>query len=275
MRVVWNVSGFAHEQPDEATWTALAGAADELDPAGAALAPPFMRILTLDSAGERDRVLARLGEVRGAVLHVAPSTRLDEADLVSADYVAVWADEERLMVLEPDSALLPTGPCPRCGAADAFDLRQVADLSLADDAVEGDTSDLPGGGLAVSARVYEALASLPGSRLGTRPLRVGPEGRESQRWFQVLAERAALTPCPEHTVIEGDPFCPACGTAYGTVLGAFTVPSQDLAGVDVVARHPSLRTMLHLSRRADDALRAAGVADLTRADLIELCAHPG
>ncbi len=275
MNVVWTISCFAHEQPDAGVWSALAREVDRWPQARGDVPPPsFMRIFAVGTVHERDLIVARLREVSGAVVNLGPSTRLDEADFASAEYVAVWPAEERLVVNDPEEALASSGPCPACGMEDAFDVSQRRGFRVTDDACAGDVSGLPAGGLAVSSRVLEVLEAVGASGFTTRDVLVGPGPTVSTRWFQLVAERSVLVPCPVHTQIEGEPFCATCGAAHGTVVGYFWARPPIVAGLDVFARHPSLRTMLHLSRRVADALDAAGVTDLTCSDVVRVCDHP-
>ena len=275
MNVVWTISCFAHEQPDAGVWSALTREVDQWPQARGDVPPPsFMRIFTVGTPHERDLIVTRLREVSGAVVNLGPSTRLDEADFASAEYVAAWPAAERLVVVDPGEALVSSGPCPACGMEDAFDVSQQRGFRVTDDAHDGDVSGLPAGGLAVSSRVLDVLRAVGASGYATRDVLVGPGATVSTRWFQLVAERSVLVPCPVHTQIEGELFCATCGAAHGTVVGYFWAPPSIVAGLDVFARHPSLRTMLHLSRRLADALDAAGVTGLTCSDVVRVCDHP-
>lgn len=274
MNVVWNVSCFAHEQPDPDVWAALARVVDGYGAGPGGQAPPFMRVVTVDTPDQRDTLLARLRAVPDAVVRVGPSTRLSATDLSTAEFVAAWPAEERLTVMGVEETLAASGPCPTCGLTDSLDVVQQRPFTVVDDAVDGDVSALPAGGWAVSSRALGVLESVGATGFTTVDILVGPGSRRSARWFQLLAGRAVLAPCPVHTEVEGGPFCPTCGAAGGTVVGFFWVPPA-VADCDVFARHPSLRTMLHLSRRVADALAGRGATDVTFTDVARVCRHPG
>lgn len=263
MKIAWRFSLFAHEQPTPEVWDRVLAITDGT---GLDTGVPVMRLGTVATEAERDELAGRLQEA-GAVLTVGPETVYDAADIAAGEYVGVFPAEVRLEVTEP-GVVVTTGPCPECGLVDEFDVDQPAPFTIADDAADGDLSALPGGGLAVSARVVGVLQDLGATGWSTRPLLVA--GQPSRRWLQVVADRVALVPC-EHTDVVGEPFCRRCGRARGEVAGWLWWDPAVLGGDDVVARHPGGRAMLYLSRRVREALTAAGVHDLVTSDVLRPC----
>ena len=83
------------------------------------------------------------------------------------------------------------------------------------------------------------------------------------------ARTAVLTPCPRHTRIEGDPFCPACGTAHGSLDGFFWMPRSLVDDAEVVSRHPHGAAMLFFSPRAYALL--AEVPGVRGGDPVRVC----
>jgi hypothetical protein len=264
MQVVWRLSAFAHEQPDPLTWDALAAITGRFD-----TGVPWMRLGVVDTAEERDELAARLATVPGAVFTLAQDASYDASDLATADYVAVFPREERLRVAQPD-ALVATGPCPGCGLEDSFDVTQRGPFVITRGDTDGDTSALPGGGMAVSTLFVGVLSDVAATGWSTEDIVDGESGRASETWSQLVANRAVLVPC-EHTEVDGNGFCAHCGRALGTSSGVVRVSCADLAEEDVVARHPGRRAMFYLSRRVLDALAAAGVGDLILGDPLSVC----
>jgi hypothetical protein len=273
--VVWVVSLHAHEQPSPEVWEQLVdvvGAWDERELADLDTSLPFMRVAVVEDATTRDRLVEQLRGVAGAVVHVDPSNRLTSSDFAEADYVGVFAAPSDVdVVTNANEVLDAVGPCPACGLQDAFDVRQLGSFTLAEQPEDVDALNLPGGGLAVSQRVLDRWAAARVTGFTTVDLIDEQSGATSARWRQLVASKAVLVPCAEHTVVHGDPFCLVCGRAQGHVEGALWVRADQVEGLDVVARHAGRRAMFSLSRRARDAL--AGCEGIEPADVFLVCRH--
>jgi hypothetical protein len=273
--VVWVVSLHAHEQPRPEVWEQLVdvvGAWDDREAATFDTSLPFMRVAVVDDAKTRDRLVGQLRDVTGAVVHVDPSTRLTMSDFAEADYVGVFAAPTDVDVVTNSNEVVETvGPCPACGLQDAFDVRQHGSFALAEQPEDIDALNLPGGGLAVSRRVLDRWAAARVTGFTTVDLIDEKARAISAGWRQLVASKAVLVPCPEHTVVHGDSFCPVCGRAQGRVEGALWVRADQVEGLDVVARHAGRRAMFYLSRRASDAL--VGCNGIDRADAFFVCGH--
>jgi hypothetical protein len=98
-------------------------------------------------------------------------------------------------------------------------------------------------------------------------------GDRTERAFQLCSDLAVVDPCPDHTRVLGDPFCPVCGTAYGIVEGCIWVPRRHVADRDVVARHRSGDALLAFSRCLHQSLVEAGNKGLSPSGLFMLCEH--
>lgn len=294
MKRTWTLMLLQNEQPDPAVWDELKRLADawsaERGPAFDA-SLDFMRIALFDEASKPalDELVARLDELkrtRGAAYRTAWRTVLEDEDYAKADFLGLLgADLDVELVTNEEAALAPGEPCPRCGAQDtaqtapfAIDER-VLDHGTLDGRPPGrggwDVVNLPNGHALVSSRVVSLLEE-NGVR-GYQLLEVtdAATGRPSARAKQLLAVRAVLEPCMEHSRVEGDPFCPVCGTAYGVLDGYFRVRSDRVDGVDVVSRHRGRGAMLYVARRVFDLLRGAGLNGLVRNDALFVCRHDG
>jgi hypothetical protein len=275
MRVKWLVSVFAHEQTRPDVWTAVVRATDAWNADSRTgrfdTAQPFLRTAVLEDPAARNRLVDSLEDL-GAVVHADPISDLEESDLAQADFIGVFARASDLdVVTNAEQVLTPTGPCPECGLEDSFDVRRLAPFVI--DAPPHDVHwlNLPDGGLAVSASVLRAWAAAGVDGFDTEPLLDAESGEPSPGWRQLVARTVVLVPCTEHTVVDGAPFCPACGRAHGFVEGAVRVRSDHVEGVDVLSRHPGGVAMLYLSRRAYDP--SADTDALDASDVLLRCAH--
>lgn len=273
MQVLWVVSLYVHEQRAPRVWDQLCAAADHWDGGGHFDAgQPFMRTAVLPSLARAEDAVAQLRAIDGSVVHLDRSQRLGADDYARADLVAVFAaPQEQDVVLDADRVLTPTGPCPACGLQDSFDVAQSGPLTVDVAALVGDAANLPGGGLAVSGRVVDVLVRLGARGWRAEELRDPGTGGPAAGWAQLVSDMVVLLPCPRHTRVLGAGFCPACGRAHGIVEGYTWVPRSLVDRRDVVARHPGGRAMLHLSRRAVDALSQGGVSGLIPADVLMAC----
>jgi hypothetical protein len=275
VNVVWVVSLHAHEQPSAAVWERLVGATaawNDDESATFDTSLPFMRVAVVDDAPTRDRLVGQLRDVAGAVVHVDPSNRLEPSDFAEADYVGVFAAPSDVdVVTNANDVLESAGPCPACGLQDAFDVRQNGSFVLRKQPDDADVLNLPGGGLAVSQRVLDVLAHVGATGFTSIDLLDGPSGETSTQWRQLVASTAVLVPCPEHTIVHGDPCCRVCGRALGQVEGRVWIRAEKVAGLDVVARHRGRRAMLHVSRRVHDSL--SGCVGIQASEVFFTCRH--
>ncbi len=273
MQVQWVVSMYVHEQRTPQDWDRVCAVADRWDSGGQVDASlPFLRTAVLADRDRAQALVAALRQVEGAVVHLDRSQRLEPEDFAAADLAAVFgAPQAADVVSNAHEVLAPTGPCPRCGLQDAFDVVQTGPLALRSDEVVGDMVNLPGGGLAVSQRVLDALSGIGGTGWRLHPLLDAGSGDVLAGWGQLVADRVVLLPCARHTTLLGAPWCPTCGRAHGTVEGLTWFPRTRAGGVDVLSRHPGGHAMLHLSRRAVDAVAEAGAQGMVPADLVMLC----
>jgi hypothetical protein len=275
VNVVWVVALYAHEQPSPAVWDELVDAAstwNDQQPAAFDTSQPFMRVAVVGDPQTRDRLLEQLRTVGRAVVHVDPSNRLEPSDFAEADFVAVFAAPSDVdAVTNANDVLESTGPCPSCGLQDAFDVRQTGPFRRGEQPDDVDARNLPGGGLAVSRQVLDVLARVGATGFTSVDLVDERSGETSTTWRQLVASTAVLVPCPEHTVVDGDPFCPVCGRARGQVEGRVWIRAEQVAGLDVVARHGGRRAMLQVSRRVHDAL--SGCDGIQALDVFFICRH--
>jgi hypothetical protein len=299
MKRSWTITLLKHEQPDAGVWAELVRLTGAWNRGGTRKFEPvmdFMWHINFDAASraELDTLLAQLETLkreRGAAFHLASRNTLEEEDYAAADFIEILGTDlgspDRPFVRNQEAAFAPGAPCPVCGAQDAFDVEQreplAIDLSLLESGTAADGTPAPAGGWdlvnvvngdkIVSARVVSLLEAEGVRGYALRAVMDGSTGRPTERAFQIAAERAVLTPCPEHSRVEGEPFCPACGTAYGALDGYFWVRSDQVDGVEVVSRHPRKGAMLYVSRRVYERLRDAGMNGLQRNDVLRVCAH--
>lgn len=260
MQVVWRFSAFAHEQPDPGVWARIAALTQRLDTGVATI-----RLGVIGSAQDRDALASELGQVPGAVFTFAPDTRYDDGDRSTADYVGVFPRQERLRVTNAE-VLVGAGPCPSCALEDTFDASQTGPFAIALPVPTGDTSALPGGGMAVSSRFVDVLLDIAATGGTVTEIRLG-DGVVAP-WSQLVADHGVLVPSAR-THVDGDGFCPLCGRALGNVHGQLWI---EPVGVDIFSRHPGRRAMLCFSRRLLDALDASGIDDLELGDPLRVVA---
>jgi hypothetical protein len=299
MRRSWTVSLFRHQQPDGAAWRALERLVTAWNKGRERGAPRFEPVQDFmwhatfgaDARPQLDRLLGQLSELAArtdAVHHLAWRDRVEEDDFAAADFIEILGVDPMLtppFLVNAETALLPGPPCPRCGSQDALDGVQTEPFRIDErrlhdrgpDVPPGaggwDAVNLPNGHLVVSRRFAAVLADnhVRGYRL--HEVIDAATGRSSERMVHLTAERAVLTPCPEHSRIDGDPFCPECGTAFGTLDGYFWARADLVGDDEVLSRHPGRGAMLHVSRRVHDALREAGLNGVRRNNVLMLCHH--
>lgn len=236
------------------------------------------------TAADADALAAAVAEVGAEPLR-ATRTHGDDADLAVADLVGLLGVDLALdppLVLNEADAYPPGPPCPGCGAHDAFDVAPGAvprvDEALLDaPAPDGsrpgprgwEAVNLPDGGLLLSARLVTALRDARVRGLETEEVQ-DADGRPSRRVVAVRAAVAVLVPCPRHTRVDGDPPCPVCGTARGSVVGWTWLPRSAVGDAEVVSQHPGRAAMLLLAPRASALL--ADVPGVHRDLPVRVCA---
>jgi hypothetical protein len=288
----WIVAAFSHEQPDPAVWEALVRAVDEWnrwDGPRVDTEVDGMRLAAFDETQQeaQERLVARLRALPGAVVQVSARQHLDQTDYDAADLVGVSGmDPLDGFVVNESAALIDLPPCSTCGQQDLLDREQVAPLRVDEEQLDEAAADgslpggsgwdlvgLPHGGLAVSRRLVAAweTARLTGVVVGD--LLAASTGRRSERVVQVTAARAVLPPCPEHTVSEGAPHCPACGRARSNTIGLVHVRPDQVGTEDLVSAHPQRHALLYLSRRAYESTLAISPAGLVVQDAWSVCRH--
>ncbi|GAA3627441.1 hypothetical protein GCM10022236_32190 [Microlunatus ginsengisoli] len=284
MRRIWSVA-IPRDGRDEDSWRRIGDVVRgwsrraTITPVG-----DVMWLADTESAEVADALSDELAALRVEPLRSA-RTVYDDEDYAEADLIGVFGVDLTLdppFVLDADRALTPDPPCPRCGHHDAFDVRVSEPLRIDPTLLDGRAADgsrpgprgwevanLPTGGLLLSARLLDRFEAAGIRGLEREPV-LHPDGRVSRRAAAIRAGTVVLTPCPRHTRIEGDPFCPVCGTAHGSLDGFFWMPRGAVGDADAVSRHPHGAAMLYLSRRAYDLLD--GVPGVRRGDPVRICA---
>jgi len=292
----WTITLLRHEQPSDEAWIELEHAVSAWNASdGPPFAPvaDFMRLVTFDEATRPRmavllRELERVKRATGAVYDVAARKHLDAEDYARADLVGILGQDLTLsppfLLGEADAA--SAQPCPECGWADPLDAplpqplmidESRLDKPAADGTPPGphgwDLANLPNGHIVVSRRVQSLLREAGARGYELHEVLDGTTGLPSARVARLTATTAVMAPCTEHSTIAGDPFCPRCGTAQGTLDGFFWARSDVLGDRDVISRHPGLGAMLHLGRRVYDMLARAELSGLHRTGLLMVCDH--
>lgn len=298
MKRSWTITLLRHEQPSDQAWSELERVVADWN---AGDGPPFqlvadfMRLVSFDEATRPRmevllRELERVERETGAVYDLAARQHLDDEDYARADLIGILGQDLTLSppFLLDDEELSAAQPCPECGWADPLDAPLAQPLTidesrLDEPAADGtepgpdgwDLANLPNGHILVSRRVQSILrvGGVRGYEL--HEVLGGSTGRPSKRVARLTATTAVLTPCPEHSTIAGDPFCPRCGTAHGKLDGFFWVRSDVLGDRDVISRHPGLGAMLHVRRRVFGLLEQAELSGLHRTGVLMVCDHGG
>jgi hypothetical protein len=298
MRRTWTITLLEHEQPNAAAWRAACRFADDWNARQSpkfAAEVPFLRTVLLDSGDQPslERLLAELralGDAAGTTYRLNSRNVLEEADYSRADFIGILGvglgDDSRPLILNAAAALAPSRPCPQCGWHDAFDQVQREPLVLNEALLDQKNADdeppphrggwdlveLPGGQKLASPALLAVLKA--GDVRGCEQREVlTAAGRASRRMTQITATKAILTPCDEHSRVDGAPFCPACGTAQGSLKDYFWVRQDWLGEDEVISRHPGRGAMLYVSRRVYALLRSAGLGGILRHDVLFVCRH--
>lgn len=287
-----------HEQPGGKAWQALMQRVshwNEVETPKFTRAAEFMWHVNFhaSTATQWKRLVSQLEELKrshGAVYHLASRSLLEESDYAVADFIEILGvglgSAARPFLLNETAALGTPGPCPRCGAQDAFSAPQrapfVIDETLLDQANRSgakapsggwDLVNLANGQKLISQRFARVLDQNDADGYDVIEVIDGATRRPTKRMFQLSATRTILAPCPEHTTVEGGPFCPVCGTGHGTLNGFFWIRSNWIDNAEFVARHPNRGAMLYVSHRIYDALLEAKLNGIHRNDVLRVCQH--
>jgi hypothetical protein len=219
----------------------------------------------------------------------------DAADYAAADFVdilGVGLDHGggRKLVLNQRQVLRASAPCPGCGSLDPFSQTQSGPF-LIDEAVldrplpDGepapaggwDLVNAPAGHKLVSARLVDVLEKGGVKGYTLEPVLASKQGRTraepSRRMWQLLAKRALVAPCSEHTRMREGYHCPSCGTALGDVDGDTFVSDESLGGDDIFAAHQNRAAVLNVRGRVYQLLTAAHLGRIIPNQVLRLCHH--
>jgi hypothetical protein len=293
------------EQPSEAAWAALRHLAAEWNHSHlhrlAEISGMMLQLRIPDSAiADRDEIRALIEKMRsesGVRVYSASRRIYNEQDYREAPFVeiaGVSLDRPgRPFVLNSEEAFGPPVPCIECGWQDIFNAPQRApfaiDESLFDDALPGgetplggwDCVVLPAGRRLFSERLIAALRKADVRALEVEPVLAAHTGRISARAFEISADRAVLVPCSQYEA--GVSYCAACGAvldspeldeasdSWFTPQAEFRVNSEELAGDEVLSRHPSRAAMLYFAQRAYRIISDARFNGVGQGETIQFC----
>lgn len=296
MRTRSDISVFAHEQATKAEWGQARSFADAWTATKQSrfteVVPGILRISFDDVDDEEYKEL--VSTLTSAPFSYQESTEriFDDSDFSSADAVHVIGvgldDDAGSFVLNGAAALGAPVPCPACGWVDDWSCPQLARfivdesrLTASTHMLEGpragpaagwDFVNLPGGRMAVSARVSALLSSLGAGGYKLSPINTS-SGEESERLFQLSATPVMPEPCLEHTRIDPPRVCRQCGTLYGQLAGLRFYDEGMLQGLDVFSTHPNASSCIHLRRRVFGALVQEGAEGMVPLEPVRFCSH--
>ena len=295
------------EKPDDAVWIALRRLAAEWNRSHAhplsEVSGVMLQLRIPDSTlAEQSETLSLIDKLRSEVkvkVYEASRRIYDEQDYREAAFVEIVGTSldrpGQPLVVNRDEALGPSVPCPSCGWQDIFNAPQRApfaiDESLLDDALPDgekphggwDCIALPAGRLLVSQKLLATLRQGEVRALEALPVLAAGTGRESDRAYQIAAQRAILVPCSQNELDVC--YCPACGAVLDspedddtndllfTPQAEFRVSHEQLAGDEVLSRHPSREAMLYFAQRAFRMLTDANFNGVTPNEVIQLYKH--
>ncbi len=284
MKRIWTVAAGRHGQTDGA-WAEVGATAREV--AGEKAVSQVGEIMWLvDTAdGAAADATAEALTPFGADVIRSARTVYEESDYADADLIGISGIDLSIdppFVRNTARAYRDDPPCLRCGHHDPFDVtvrrppridESMLDAPAPDGSRPGprgwELVNLPDGALLLSTRLVGLLREARIEGLAVEPV-LNARGATSTRMAALRATVAVLTPCPRHTVIDGGPFCPACGTAHGSVDGWFWVPRSTIGRAEIVSRHPHRAAMIYLSPRAHRLLD--DVPGVRRGDPVRVCA---
>ena len=194
--------------------------------------------------------------------------------------------EDRPFVVNESEVLESLDPCPRCHWHDTFDCRQtgpfVIDETLLDQPL-ADGSPPPAGGWdfvnapagheIISRRLAELLRDNKVQGYSLEKVISQQTGNESERMFQLISEKAILIPCPQHTRIDGQGFCPICGTAWGNLEGTYCVRADVIGSAEIFSRHRNKGAMLYVSHRVYKLCSEANIQRIIPGEVVKICRH--
>jgi hypothetical protein len=295
------------DQPSEAAWAALRNLAAEWNRSHlhglTEISGITLQLRIPDSTlADQDEIRALVDKMRSeAGVRVYPASRRiyneqDYREAAFVEIVGVTLDRPgRPFVVNSEKALGPPVPCPNCGWQDIFNVPQRApftiDESLLDDPLLGgetphggwDFVALPAGRQLLSERLLVTLRQADLRGLEVQPVLAADTGRVSGRAFQISAGTAVLVPCSQHE--SGVSYCTACGAVLDsqepehgddclfTPQAEFRVNRAQLAGDEVLSRHPACAAMLYFAQRAYRMLSEARFNGVRASGLIQLCEH--
>lgn len=251
--------------------------------------------LTLEDSrhSEHDEILRALKTLDpddNIQVHVVPRRIYDANDYATADFVeinGVALDETSAgkLTLNAREVLSPE-PCPECGYYDAFSQVQsgpfVIDESKLDRAAADgrlpppdgwDFVEVGAGHKVISSRFAALLSQNRVQGHTVEPVLTGRAGVPSTRISQLLARRAIVCPCPEHTRTVGGGFCQTCGAADCEVVDEDWVRSDWLGQDEIFARHRNRAAVFYVSGRVYRLLVDAGLEQIKPGRIFRICDH--
>lgn len=295
------------QYPSETSWAALRRVAEDWNLSHAypisEIAGIMLQLRILDSTqAETAEVVSLLKQIHSEVsvsVYAASRRIYDGEDYRDAAFVELnGASLDRVgqsLVVNGDEALGYPVRCLSCGWQDQFNAPQnapfVIDESLLDDAPPGckwpqggwDFIALPAGRQLISERLLLTLRKGNVSGIDVLPVFAATTGRESSRVFQLAACRAVLTPCSIHH--SDVTYCASCGAVVDsperngagdfslTPQAEYAVSREQVAGNDVLSRHPSRGAMLYFSQRVYRMLVDTYFNGVTPSELMRFCRH--
>ena len=298
MKRSWTITLFKHEQPVEAVWREVVSfvtAWNQYHMPQFTEAMGFMWHINFDNntIGTMELLLQQLKELKhksNIVYHLSSRGFLEDEDYQRADFIQITGvmhgTQSQPFLLNPDEAVATSSPCKSCGWQDAFDTVQqaafVIDETLLDKPIDNeapiantgwDLVELPTGHMLVSQRLSELLEHHRVDGYQLFEVINAATGRPSKRMFQIVATKVVLTPCMEHSRIEGAPFCASCGAAHGDLEGYFWIRDDWVGDEAVISRHPSGAVMIYLDREIYRQFISAKLHGIHRNDIMFCCHH--
>lgn len=294
----WTITLFKHEQPIESLWSEVTRFVTTWNDSHM---PKFTKVMEImwhinfdgSTVAAMKSLIQQLDQLKqdlNITYRVSSRGELEEDDYASADFIQIigvnLGSELHPFLLNPEEAFGPVSPCVGCGLQDIFDVKQKAafiiDETLLDQAVDDeaplgkggwDLVELATGQILVSQRLSDLLEHNEVDGYKLIEVINGATEQASKRIFQIIANKAVLTPCMEHSQIKGAPFCPSCGRARGDLEDYFWIRSDWIGDDEVISRHASGAAMLYLSRRIYQQLISNGFNGVHRNDVLFCCHH--
>lgn len=152
--------------------------------------------------------------------------------------------------------------CGTCGYEDPWSVPQLQPLvidpsRLAAAGEEGSFFNLANGGLLLSKRAVDVLRESNVKGISFEGV-MDTDGKRTDAYFQVLAEKVILFPDKRRTELEGT-ICPECGTVHGRIRSALFFSAGDIGGLDAFSMHPNHYAMIFFRKEMVDRWERAGV----------------